>query len=233
MRSMHSTSLSRSPKKPHAQQRARTSSLTGSARGSRPWQSEQRIHQRHDADRESDFGRLALARPQLAGQQFQQAAARGGQHQQRRHAVAALARLGVQHDLQPALQLAAAQYHHGLAQRIDALARPTAGVFTSRSRFSASDTSRLMARSTSMVVRIGSDQRHQLHHGQLRRRQLLAAHDDGLGKVIALEIIEAQVQAVLEFFALSTFSATRFCGSWRKRGASFISWTAGYCACPS
>jgi hypothetical protein len=154
---------------------------------------EQDVHQRHDADREADVGHRALAGTQALGQQLHQAAAGRREHQQRRLVVAARGRLRVQHDLQPALQLAPAQHEQRLADGIDAL-RGTDGrrvheaQQVQRQRHVALD-----GLFDDGIVRVRHHEVHQLDDGELRRRQLAAAQHGRTREIIALEVIEAEV----------------------------------------
>jgi hypothetical protein len=162
---------------------------------------EQDIHQRHDADREGDLGQVALARAQALGQQLHQAAAGRGQHQQRGLVVAACARLGVQHDLQPALQLAPAQHEQGLGHRIDALARPDRRRVHQAQQVHRHRHVALHGAFDVGVVDVRGHQLHQLEHGGLRRRELASAQHRRAGEIIALEVVDAEVEAGLVFVA--------------------------------
>jgi hypothetical protein len=179
----------------------------------------QRIHQRHDADRE---GVSALRRRPAAGSGSSvRAACRAWWPS----AAAAnsfdrAARRAVQQDLQPALQLAAAQHHQRLAHRFDARRAPAAGVFTRRSRFRLISASRLTPLRSPDVVGVRVDQLEQAQHHQFGRRDLLAAQDDRTRKIIALEIFETRAPGTAEFLERLDLFGQQFLAWGRARRAS-------------
>jgi hypothetical protein len=104
---------------------------------------------------------------------------------------------------------------------------PTAGVFTRRSRFIASDTSRLTARSMSALSHPRSPASSAPSPPAATATACAAQHRRA-GEIIALEVVEAEVQAVLVFLAgLDLVGHQLLLVLADQRGASFISVDSG------